>query len=396
MDYFYSILGTMNDNLNKLVDDVLPGKSIAIIGSDEYAFAVRTLLVHKGFRVDCYVENSDEDRERVINRTRAACSRYFNPTEDYIRIYSVKEALEQKKDYVYLYASLDCEDEIEEIDNIDITFCLFDWKQLDRDVMLNTVGQLSLDDIKQVEKELMRWFDNFCTENNLRYWVSGGTMLGALRHKGFIPWDDDIDIFMPDTDYEKLQELTGNIDEYGIYIIDDDDDVWGHYRFMRISDNNTIMVENYPFYKHIIGVNLEILPIVGMPSEWEERKTYIRQYDKFNTKRRQLYFECDGDMDAFRKAAKEFKPVIGNYKFDTAEYVGVLGTGYYERDTVSAKVFDTTLRVPFEDIEVNIPGGYREYLDNLYGKGWEQLPPESERGAKHNIEAYWLKNNKER
>ena len=78
------------------------------------------------------------------------------------------------------------------------------------------------------------------------------------------------------------------------------------------------------------------------------------------------------------------------YDFDHSDYVGVLGTVYKERDQTTRKVYESTIRMPFEDIEVNVPIGYREYLDNLYGKDWMELPDENKRISNHNVEIFWL------
>ncbi len=167
-------------------------------------------------------------------------------------------------------------------------------------------------------------------------------------------------------------------------------DVWGHYKFARLADKGTMLIEKYPFYNHFIGVNIEILPLVGLPKDKKERTAYMRRYEKINTRRREVFFQCSGDMNAFRKICDTEQPVFDTYRFDASEYVGVLGTGYYEKDCTTRSVYDRTLRMPFEDIMVNVPQGYQEYLDNLYGIGWEEWPPEDKRTLKHNIEAYWL------
>jgi len=67
--------------------------------------------------------------------------------------------------------------------------------------------QLSMDEMKAVELELLKTFDAFCKTHGLRYWLSDGTLIGAMRHKGFIPWDDDVDIQMPKQDYYELVRL---------------------------------------------------------------------------------------------------------------------------------------------------------------------------------------------
>jgi lipopolysaccharide cholinephosphotransferase len=92
----------------------------------------------------------------------------------------------------------------------------------------------------------------------------------------------------------------------------------------------------------------------------------------------------------FTKWYPRQREFLENYDFDRSEYVGVLGTVYGDRDSTSRNVYLDTLRKPFEDIEVNVPAGYKEYLDNLYGRDWMQLPDESERHSHHKVEAYWV------
>ena len=76
------------------------------------------------------------------------------------------------------------------------------------------------------------------------------------------------------------------------------------------------------------------------------------------------------------------------YDFDTSAYVGVLGTVYGEKDCTHRNVYDKVMRMPFEDIEVNVAAGYKEYLDNLYGTDWMKLPDEDKRISHHNIQFY--------
>lgn len=398
MEYFHSIIGHINNSLKKLVEEGFVSDTVAIviIGDDEFSFAIKSLLAHKGFIISGYIIENTERREALRDRIRGVCAKFLNPTDDYIRVYSALEWLEIAPErWIALYASPDLE-----IENItlkehfkaysDKAHCLYDWKHPEHEEIIKNARRLELDEVKLIEKDILEFFDEFCRENNLRYWLSGGSMLGAVRHNGFIPWDDDIDVFMPDVDYERFIALFRETDLYQCHHVDDNDDIWGHYKFCRLYDKRTLLIEYDEYSRHYIGINLEILPIVGMPSDTAERISYIRQYERFNKKRKQLYFENDGDMERFIAACKAYAPDIKDYKFDGSEYVGVLGTGYFERDCTSSKVYEKTLRVSFENLEVNIPSGYKEYLDNLYGEGWEELPPEEKRRTGHNIEAYYL------
>lgn len=398
MEYFDSILMKMDNELLSLIKKkkIDSENKLAILGLDEYSFAVRTLLANRGYEVKCYISEDGEKRQRVRRSVNYALSHYFNKTDAFIRILSVdKWAGKRDDNWLVLYASEDCADELERIrcvanlpeENI---CCLYDRNNIGYKKQVERLKPITMDELKSIEKDILFYFDRFCGQHNLRYWVSGGTMLGTVRHKGFIPWDDDIDVFMPDVDYGKFLELFQEDGRLGCQIVDDENDVWGHYKFARLADKQTILVEKYPFYNHFIGVNIEILPIVGLPEREKERVAYLRKYEKINARRREIFFQCSGDMDAFRKICSAEQPPFDTYQFDDSKYVGVLGTGYYEKDCTARSVYDKTLRMLFEDIMVNVPQGYAEYLNNLYGKGWEEWPPEDKRTKKHDIEAYWL------
>lgn len=398
MEYFDSILMKMDNELFSLIKKkkIDNENKLAILGLDEYSFAVRTLLANRGYEVECYVSADEEKRQRVQRSVNYALSHYFNKTDAFIGILSVDEWAEKKDDnWLVLYASEDCADEIGRIVSVadfpeEKICCLYDRDNIGYKKRVERLKPITMDELKSIEKDILFCFDKFCGQHNLRYWVSGGTMLGTVRHKGFIPWDDDIDVFMPDVDYERFLELFQEDDWLRCQIVDDDNDVWGHYKFARLADKNTMLIEKYPFYNHFIGINIEILPLIGLPEEAKERTVYMRRYEKINARRREIFFKCSGNMDTFRKIWNAEKPSFNTYPFDDSEYVGVLGTGYYEKDCTTRAVYDKTLRMPFEDIMVNVPQGYSEYLDNLYGKGWEEWPSEDKRTMKHDIEAYWL------
>ena len=102
-----------------------------------------------------------------------------------------------------------------------------------------------IDDVllKKLELNILKNVADFCDRNNLRYYLCGGTLLGAVRHKGFIPWDDDMDIAMPREDYEKFQKLyNGYSDRYAVKGIENNEQ-W-HMPFARVEDLNTVLYEH--------------------------------------------------------------------------------------------------------------------------------------------------------
>ena len=77
--------------------------------------------------------------------------------------------------------------------------------------------ELTLQEIKEIELDILKMFDSFCTENNIRYFLSHGTLLGAIRYKGFIPWDDDVDLLVPRKDYNRLLDLFQDSEQYQLF-----------------------------------------------------------------------------------------------------------------------------------------------------------------------------------
>ncbi len=229
MEYFDSILMGMNNELISLIEKnrINNFSKLAVLGLDEYSFAVRTLLANRGYETGCYISENEERREQVQRSVKHALSHYFNKTDAYIRILSVDEWAEaMDENWIVLYASGDCADEINKIVNTtnfakEKIYCLYNRNNSAYKKKTKTLRHITMDELKKTEKDILFYFDQFCGHHNLRYWLSGGSMLGAVRHKGFIPWDDDIDVFMPDVDYERFLELFQEDNHFKCQVVDD-------------------------------------------------------------------------------------------------------------------------------------------------------------------------------
>lgn len=167
--------------------------------------------------------------------------------------------------------------------------------------------KLNLNEIKAVELNILKQFDQFCKNNNLRYYLAGGTLLGAIRHKGFIPWDDDIDVCMNRPDYERLlNEFPQNNDNSNLQICDI------KYKnfdapFCKIVANNT-RVRN-KFLGNLANSKLwiDVFPVDGLPENIDE----VNQVYKKCSYYRKMLLWCDVNLGegktTFRKLAKFFK-----------------------------------------------------------------------------------------
>lgn len=262
--------------------------------------------------------------------------------------------------------------------------------------------QLSLDEIKQTELSILIEFDSFCRKHNLVYFLCGGTLLGAIRHNGFIPWDDDIDVFMPRPDYEKFIELTYNkgISEKYETAIYSKKDCFTPTPFIKIYDKTTFVEQHYS--KIPLKVWIDIFAIDGLPDD----QTKIEKYYKKLSRRKTILGIITSDFSYQQKLYKKIikimlKPFLCLYgaericrlmdkdsqkiKYETSNRVGVKHWGYGSKEAI----FKSDL-VPeehsFEGHNFFIPQNFDRYLSNLYGN-YMQLPPEDKRII-HGIKAY--------
>lgn len=246
--------------------------------------------------------------------------------------------------------------------------------------------------------EMMTWLARYLDENNLRYYSSSGTVLGAKRHGGFIPWDDDIDIAMPRKDYEILCDLLAN--EIDHYIVESprhssDDYI---YAFAKFYDTSTTMTEAL---RHDMkrGVYIDIFPIDGLGNTLEEAHHNYKEIDKLNMLLAMKVCAYRPDRKWWKnlavfigglipinphKLAQRIDKACRARDFDSCEYVASCMSTYRAKEIMPRKYWGTPQKTKFEDIEISGPELSEEYLTHLY-KNWRQLPPEDKRHSAHDF-----------
>lgn len=100
--------------------------------------------------------------------------------------------------------------------------------------------ELSLDELREVELDILKTFHNFCEENKIKYYLSNGTLLGAVKYRGFIPWDDDIDVFVPREDYDRLISIFKDSEKYHLFAFERNERY--RYLFAKLCDMATLKV----------------------------------------------------------------------------------------------------------------------------------------------------------
>lgn len=397
--YIKSMIGEITKGITRLIEQnvIRNDKGVILYGLDRYAFAMRTILSNLGLHnIECYISDDEADiiaRKQDIENFRC---RFLNQTTDLIDVAAVEERLCPFDETVsVLIASSSYEAVKERLEKLGYQenshfYKVYDFKDKELDGMFRGTTGMSLKEMQNVEKGILTYVDELCAKYELRYWVCGGTLLGTIRHKGFIPWDDDVDIFLPWQDYLKFIESFEETDRFsmlgmGTSEINDFPDP-----FAKVVNKRTLMLEDIGTVKKVNPVAIDVFPLVGLPSDDSERHLFFKRYQELNRSIWQDFYATNGDIEVFPTWYKKQKEFLERYDFDSSQYVGVLGTAYGERDCTGRYVYDATLRMPFEDIEVNVPTGYEEYLNNLYGKDWGIIPDESKRKTHHNMSACWL------
>lgn len=251
-------------------------------------------------------------------------------------------------------------------------------------------------DIKELREIQMRIMDSihfFCIKNNLCYSLSSGTLLGAIRHKGYIPWDDDIDIYMPRKSYDVFVNTFGTQDGKYELVNHRNRDKYTQ-TYAKVIDNTTIAYEK-GFNAPDMGVWVDVFPIDGMPEGKYRRKIL------FLTKRFMSMLIQGGYKDESAKGIKHlfcrYFPIRMKHRYDLFEQIitrwpeskdlcNLSSGGPLSDCSFPSTCFESIVEVPFEDRTWFAMNGWDTYLRRTYGD-YMKLPPIEQR-TQHNFEAY--------
>lgn len=267
--------------------------------------------------------------------------------------------------------------------------------------------QLTLEEIKQTELNILIAFDKYCKNNNLTYFLSGGTLLGAVRHQGFIPWDDDIDVFMPRPDFEKFVTLTGFnsiAPEYDTSFYRDTKLV-ADYPFVKVIDNRTKVIEKTKLEEKCTGIWIDVFPIDGFSNSsfinkifcirklfWKRLcYTYSDDLSKVTNFKKKIgkalvmpFLKIMGQKRLFNKLDR----ICRKYDFEKSTNVGCTVWGYKTKEIIPKTALLPASVVRFENHDFPAPADTDCYLTSLFGD-YMQLPPEEKR-INHEMLAYQL------
>lgn len=261
--------------------------------------------------------------------------------------------------------------------------------------------KLSNDEVKQVELDILSYVDRFCGEHNLKYIINYGTLIGAVRHGGFIPWDDDIDISMPRDDYEMLITKFPKNGRYKILDYRSNNNYYNN--FIKIIDTKTTIVDNRNDKTYESGLFIDIFPMDRFNDLKVVDKTYNLESFKLLSfsKHHNIVYGDSIIKDMIRSTCWFFlKPVspryfagriekiIEKYKCQNGKYIGLLASKFKEKEVLLFDPFEEIIEMSFEDLRLKAPKEYDKLLRQYYGD-YMEFPPVEKQVNPHELDAYY-------
>ena len=262
--------------------------------------------------------------------------------------------------------------------------------------------EIPIDEVKSIQLEILDYINTTLKGEQIPYWLAYGTLLGSIRHKGYIPWDDDIDIIVLRKDLDRaISVLNSNSDRYKTLTMNNTNGYY--YLFAKVTDTYTHIIEKGVKEIDELGIYVDLFPLDYLPLDDKEYAKHVNKIFRL----RSLLYGSLLDFSQFRAASIgiKCKSLIGKllgskrlmikvdnicrqYSEKQEGYIAdIVGAGNKNRK-ISSRVFSKTINGEFEGRMYPIPVGYEEYLTCIYGD-YMKLPPKEEQVLTHGFRAYW-------
>ena len=269
--------------------------------------------------------------------------------------------------------------------------------------------EIGLREQQLIMLDIMKDFASFCEEHNLRYFLDAGTLLGAVRHHGFIPWDNDADVCMPRPDMDiflsLLEEKKFMLNDH--IMLERPENTL--FTFFKLSDIRTKLIEYPKTNPYECFVYIDVFCKDGLPENinkakricnksermhlfhwfykysipaWSKGKSLIK---KIIAKTANLFVK--NKNRAYFKQKKYIQKINAKYPYESCKYVTTLSNGEFYRMCLKSN-FDGYVTIKFENHNFRIPSGYDNWLKVLYGDDY-MTPPSKEKQIVHDVKAYW-------
>lgn len=262
---------------------------------------------------------------------------------------------------------------------------------------------LTFEDKKGLSIQILHEVDNFCTKNGIKYSLAYGTLIGAVRHKGFIPWDDDVDIMMLRPDYEKFIRSFNHDSTKLFSVASYATEKNFHYPMAKVSCNATVN-EELGYDK--LGYAIDVFAIDKFPTSDKEVQQVLKkkkQYwylfaikaSRWNKKASVLknlkwvFLKNTVGLIPYSTIHKNILNFIGQYDgLEGNYYLGCLATPYGSHDIFPKEFFSKYIKIPYENSQFSVLSEYDKCLISVYGD-YMKLPPIEKRVTHHDFNAYW-------
>ncbi len=369
-------LNIFYNNLDRLASQYACKKEWIMFGSSRISGMIISYLRTKGIQVSAIIDN-DSARQ--------------GETAFQVNIYGPENLLcPYRNNALILIASAHQEAMIEQLAKLGYEYGTDVVKVIDLPKLMNQYNfedrsgykKMTLSECKRHQLDILDYLQNLCQKHGLHYCISGGTLIGAVRHKGYIPWDDDIDIVMEIKDLMKLSEILKNDKRYKlISMFDDELDYFDDCSLLV--DTETIMDMNRFPIQSTTGVSIDIFLLTGIP-DGQAGKDYM-------VKARQLETQCYNTLYSYSKCRNNIKILIDyllQYDFYHYKKAGAVLGSYFYKEILDQADYAEHIEMPFEDRIFWAPKGYEHYLTQIFGD-YMQLPPKEQQHTNHNFYAYY-------
>ena len=257
--------------------------------------------------------------------------------------------------------------------------------------------QIDSAEYKKILLDILEYFDDVCRKNGIKYSLIGGSLIGAIRHNGIIPWDDDIDIILMKKDYDKLLKILKKDTSSNYTLIDNSTNSSYHYPFAKLVNSNTKLIENGVKDISNYGVYIDIFQY-----NYISNNKLLRAFHYyFQRIIKGLLGASVSNYDTFFKKCISFIGKLFGYKFWLKLYFAICSSrkkssnyivsnwpAYgYKREIQKIQNFTKFTDWNFDGLKVMITENYDELLKTVFGD-YMKLPPENERKHHDNV-AYW-------
>lgn len=262
---------------------------------------------------------------------------------------------------------------------------------------------LSMDEAKQIELDILAFIDSFCKKHEIQYFINYGTLIGAVRHQGFIPWDDDIDVSMPREDYERFIQLFQKENTpYKLLSLDTDDKYYNN--FIKIIDSRTTILDTRNTKTYHSGIFIDVFPMDTFDDLTVIERCYKLESFKLLSfsKHKNIVYKDNPIKDLIRTFfwlllrpvsprffTSQIEKQIQKYSIKNGKYIAFIPSKFKEKEVFDREMFNETIDIDFEHLKLPAPKEFETILKQYYGD-YMTLPPEEKRVYSHEFHAYKL------